>query len=80
MNQYAVKTRFVFSGTFFIAARNKGEAKEHVEKHCGLVLGRSIHTTLPDEYADWDFPLHPDKKVIRVALSGKQEQANEQPA
>jgi hypothetical protein len=78
MNQYAVKTRFIFSGTFFITARNKGEAKEFVKKHCGLVLGGSIHTTLPDECADWDFPVHPDTAVGRIKAIGKQEQAHEQ--
>ena len=54
MRQYAVKTQFIFTGTFLISARNKKEAKEYVEKHCGLVLGRSIHSTLPDEDVDWD--------------------------
>ena len=64
--RYAVKTRFSFVGTFFINARNKDEAKEVVEKHCGLVLGRGIHTTLPDDDVDWDFPMHPDKTIGQV--------------
>ena len=71
--QYAVKTRFSFTGTFFIRARNKSEAKEFVEKHCGLVLGRGIHATLPDEDADWDFPMHPDKAVARTMENRKYE-------
>jgi len=50
--KYAVKTRFSFTGTFFIKARNKDEAKEFVEKDCALVLGRGIHSTLPDEVLD----------------------------
>jgi hypothetical protein len=77
-HQYAVKTRFSFTGTFFIKARNKNEAKEFVEKHCGLVLGRGIHSTLPDEDADWDFPMHPEKAVIRIKENCKQGPGYEQ--
>lgn len=61
---YTVKAKFVFEGEFQVAAENKAQAKEFVEKHCGLCLGGNIHTTLPDEDIDWDFPVHP-KKVIR---------------
>ena len=67
MRQYAVKTQFIFTGTFFITARNKNEAKELVEKHCGLVLGRGIHSTLSDKDADWDFPMHPDMRIGRIS-------------
>ena len=67
MRQYAVKTRFTFTGTFFVTARNKDEAKEFVGRHCGLVLGRGIHSTLPEEDVDWDFPMHPDKSVSRAS-------------
>ena len=72
--KYAVKTRFSFTGTFFVTARNKDEAKEIVEKHCGLVLGKGVHSTLPDEDANWDFPMHPEKAVIRIRENRKQEQ------
>ena len=65
--RYAVKTRFSFSGTFFITARNKDEAKEVVEKHCGLVLGRGTHSALPDDDVDWDFPMHPDLTICRIS-------------
>jgi hypothetical protein len=66
---YAVKTRFVFSGVFYVKAGSKAEAKEYVEKHCGLVIGGDIHSTLSDEDVNWDFPVHPDKVVGRTALS-----------
>jgi hypothetical protein len=64
--KYAVKTRFVFSGVFYVKAECKAEAKEYVEKHCGLVIGGDIHSTLSDEDVDWDFPVHPDKVIGRV--------------
>jgi hypothetical protein len=67
IRQYVVRTRFVFKGAFFVKARNKDEAKELVEKYCGMTLGRNIHTSLPNEDVDWDFPVHPDKAVGRIS-------------
>jgi len=69
MPEYAVKTCFSFSGTFYIKARNEKEAKEYAEKHCGLVLNRGIHSTLPDDAVDWNFPMHPDKKINAVRVN-----------
>lgn len=60
---YHVKTKFVFEGTFTVKAHDKVQAREYVEKHCGLVLGGDIHTTLPDEIIDWNFSVHPQKIV-----------------
>ena len=64
---YKVKTRFIFEGDFEVNADNKQQAKEYVEKHCGLVLGRSTHTTLPDEtMITWDFNVHSTKQIVSV--------------
>ncbi|GHU27807.1 hypothetical protein FACS1894172_02820 [Spirochaetia bacterium] len=63
MKQYAVKTHFTFSSTFFVKAASKMQAKEYVKKHCGLVIGGNIHSTLSDEAIDWDFPVHLDKII-----------------
>jgi hypothetical protein len=68
--KYAAKTRFVFTGTFFIAAGNRKQATEYVEKHCGLVIGGDIHSSLPDDEVDWDFPVQPDKAVLKVRKGG----------
>lgn len=56
--QYTVKTKFVFEGEFYITAESKKQAKEYVMKQCGLVLGREIFTTLPDEICEWCFDPH----------------------
>ena len=61
--EYKVKTKFVFEGEFYIKAENKEQAKEYVQKHCGLVLGGDIHTSLPDEICNWNFNVHPDKII-----------------
>ena len=69
MKQYSVKTKYVFEGSFFINAKDKAQAKEYVEKHCGLVMNRGIHTTLPDDTVDWDFPLHPEKVIGKISFT-----------
>lgn len=61
--EYVIKTKFVFEGEFYIKAESKEQAKEMVKKHCGLVLGGNIHTTLPNEVCDWDFNTHPNTIV-----------------
>jgi hypothetical protein len=64
--KYEVKTRFIFEGTFSVEAENRAQAWEYVEENCGLVLGGNIHSTLPDEEVDWEFPVHPDKAIGRI--------------
>lgn len=62
---YDVPTRFVFDGKFRIKANSQEQADDYVQKHCGLVLGGPIHTTLPDEDVDWEFNVHPEKIAIK---------------
>lgn len=62
--EYTVKTKFVFEGEFYIKADSKEQAREFVEKHCGLVIGGDIHSTLPDDDVNWNFDVHP-KKIVR---------------
>jgi predicted small metal-binding protein len=63
MKTYKIKTKFVFNGTFEVKAKSKDEAREMIKKHCGLVIGGDIHTTLPDDMVNWEFNVHPDKII-----------------
>lgn len=63
MAKYRVTTRFIFSGFFDIEAESPQQAKEYVRNHCGLVIGSDIHSTLPDDEVNWEFPVHPDTKI-----------------
>lgn len=63
---YKIETELVFKGVFTVKAENKAQAKEMVEKHCGLVLGQNIHSVLNDEDIDWDFNVHADKKIKSI--------------
>jgi hypothetical protein len=62
--KYTIKTKFVFEGKFYVKAKSRNQACEFVEKHCGLVMGKDIHSTLSDEVVGWDFDVHP-KKIIK---------------
>jgi hypothetical protein len=64
--RFAVTTRFVFTGTFYAEAETKDQAKEYVEKDCGFVIGGTIHTSLSGEVIDWDFPVHPEKTILKA--------------
>ena len=66
MKTYIVPMEFVFKGAFFIEADSEKQAEEFALKHCGLVLGGDIHTTLPDDTVDWDFETHPEKRVGHI--------------
>lgn len=63
MPKYSVETKFIFSGEFIIEAESAKKAKEYVLKHCGLVIGGDIHSSLPEEDIDWDFKVHPEKEI-----------------
>lgn len=66
MKTYEVKTTYTYAGVFKVKAESKAQAKEFIEKHCGLSYGGGIHSTLNDEDIDWDFDMTPDTKVISV--------------
>jgi hypothetical protein len=60
---FQVKTKFIFEGIFEVKAQSKEQAREFVEKDCGLVIGGDVHSTLPDEDINWEFSVHPDKEI-----------------
>lgn len=60
---YDIPTKFIFSGTFRVKAESQEQAEEYVREHCGLTLGRDIHTTLPYDDVDWEFDVHSEKLV-----------------
>jgi len=66
MKKYIVKTQFIFEGNFFVNADDKYQAKEYIEKQCGLTLRNGIHSTLSDDVIDWDFSMHSIKQIGRI--------------
>ena len=58
---YRVKTQYIFTGVFEVLADSKENARLKVLQDCRLVMGGSIHSTLPNDEINWFFDIHPDK-------------------
>ena len=65
---YRVKTQYIFEGVFEVLAESKEDARQKILQDCGLVMGGSIHSTLPDEEINWAFDTHPKVKTIRITI------------
>jgi hypothetical protein len=67
--RFIVPVTYSFTGFIELNADNISQAKEYVEKHCGMVIG-NITTSLSDKQdVDWDFPVHPDKTIGKPKLA-----------
>ena len=64
MKKIEVKVRYLFEGTYIVAADDRNEERTMVTRDCGLVLGGNIHTTLDDDDVDWEFDVHPDMQIL----------------
>ena len=64
---YRVRTQYIFEGVFEVVAESKEDAQQKVLQNCGLVMGGSIHSTLPDNEINWAFDRHPNKRIDRIA-------------
>ena len=74
-NVYRVRIRYIFEGVFEVVAESREDARQKVLQNCGLVMGGSVHSTLPDDEINfssnalnnsWAFDIHPDKKIDRI--------------
>ena len=63
---YRIRMRYIFEGVFEVVAESKEDARQKVLQNCGLVMGGSIHSTLPDDEINWSFGRHPNKRVSRI--------------
>ena len=65
---YRVRTRYIFEGVFEVVAESREEARQKVIQDCGMVMGGSIHSTLPDEDINWAFSTPPDVRTGRITV------------
>ena len=65
---YRVRTQYIFEGVFDVVAESKEEARQKVLQDCRLVMGGSIHSTLPDEEINWAFSTPPEVKTTRIII------------
>lgn len=56
---YRVRTQYVFENVLEVAATNREEAERKIFEDCGMVMGRGVHSILPDEQISWAFETHP---------------------
>ena len=72
---YRVRTQYIFEGVFEVVVESKEDARLKVLQNCGLVMGGSIHSTLPDDELNfssnalnnsWAFDRHPNKQIDRI--------------
>ena len=63
---YRGRTHYIFEGVFEVVAESKEDARQKVLQDCGLVMGGSIHSTLPDNDINWAFDRHPNKRIDRI--------------
>ncbi|EHG23655.1 hypothetical protein HMPREF9332_00671 [Alloprevotella rava F0323] len=63
---YRVRTQYIFDGVFDVVTESKEDARKKVLQNCGLVMGGSIHSTLPDDEINWVFDRHPNKRIDRI--------------
>ena len=75
MKKFEVKTSFIFEGVFFVRAENKQKAAQSIKDSCGLVIGGNIHSSLCDEDIDWNFVVHPEKKIKSIKMITKKMKA-----
>ena len=69
---YRVQTQYLFEGVFEVVAESKEDAQKKVLQNCGLVMGGSVHSTLPDDEINWAFDRHPDVKTARITVQEEQ--------
>ena len=65
-NVYRVRTQYIFEGVFEVAATNREEAERKILEDCGMVMGRGVHSILPDEQINWAFDAHPEERIIET--------------
>ena len=70
--RFLVYTEYVFDGVFDVVAKSKEEARQKVLQNCGLVMGGSIHSTLPDDEVNWAFSTHPEVRTGRITIQKEQ--------
>ena len=63
---YRVRTQYTFEGVFEVLADSKENARQKVLQDCRLVMGGSIHSTLPDDEINWAFDRHPNKRIDSI--------------
>ena len=69
---YRIRMQYIFEGVFELIAESKEDARQKVLQNCGLVMGGSIHCTLPDDEINWAFSTPPEVRTGRITVHEEQ--------
>ncbi len=69
---YRIRTQYVFEGVFDVVAESREEARQKVIQDCGMMMGGTIHSTLPDDEVNWVFSTHPEVRTGRITVQEEQ--------
>ena len=69
---FRVRTQYIFEGVFEVVAESREDARQKVIQDCGMVMGGSIHCTLPDDEINWAFSAQPDVRTARITVQEEQ--------
>ena len=69
---YRVRMQYIFDGVFDVVAESREDARQKVIQDCGMVMGGSIHSTLPDDEINWAFSAQPDVRTARITVQEEQ--------
>ena len=69
---YRVRTQYIFEGVFEVVAESREEARQKVIQDCGMMMGGTIHSTLPDDEVNWFFSMHSEVRTGRITVQEEQ--------
>ena len=69
---YRIRMRYIFEGVFEVVAESRESARQKIIQDCGLVMGGSIHSTLPDDEVNWAFSTSPEVRMGRITIQKEQ--------
>lgn len=69
---YRIRTQYVFEGVFDVVAESREEARQKVIQDCGMMMGGTIHSTLPDDEVNWFFSTHSEVRTGRITVQEEQ--------
>ena len=69
---YRIRTQYVFEGVFDVVAESRVEARQKVIQDYGMMMGGTIHSTLPDDEVNWFFSMHSEVRTGRITVQEEQ--------
>ena len=55
-----------------MVAESREEARQKVIQDCGMMMGGTIHSTLPDDEVNWFFSMHSEVRTGRITVQEEQ--------